>query len=551
MGTIAELFYPSTTPHHLDRHPTRREPIPCFPKPSMANVDDEPLEKSMLTLPPFQLCLAHYCELHGPTPLMVTEGLPVACGACSDDDLRSYPAPADRPQTSAQQTRDPSHTVAITEALRRVDLAGSRRSASASVSEQDAQTYRASLRRSAQAATHGSAVETPPLSPRPSQSAHQPRHEFRRTYDEYVTRRAGPCENCALTLPKRQESGKESGPNSKPNRGPTLRTRAPCARVFPGMDTISPPSSQASSSRTSEDESGPGMPRPVHRRTATTASVTSRASTRSAAGSASSAGSGAAGAANPHTHYLDYTSTHEPLTPASFSFVRASCLRTLSLETLPRAPATATPPLAGGGASSTISTPSASPIVPGFVTTHSAGTSASGGPIFFGDPATGYTTAYIFRIPDIHARGHKRVYAFLALSTHRERLAMKTFGFMSAAFRDLAAWIQALAEAEAEREMAAGAMSPVGGGYGSFPAAQTQQDAPAPAPVASSGGSSFLMAGSGGLLRRVGGGGGFGGGGVALKPRGLAELVGRPDFFIELHTRFVRLLLELGVALGS
>ncbi|KAK0749918.1 vesicle coat protein [Schizothecium vesticola] len=503
----------------------------------------------MLTLPPFQLCLAHYCELHGPTPLMVTEGLPVPCGACSDDDLRSYPAPADRPQTSAQHTRDPSHTAAITEALRRADLAGARRSASASVSEQEAQTYRASLRRSAQAAGHGSAVETPPLSPRPSQSAQQPRHEFRRTYDEYVTRRAGPCENCALTLPKRQESGKESGPNSRPDRGPTLRTRAPCARVFPGMDNNSPPSSQASSSRTSEDESGPGS-HPVHRRTATTASLTSRASTRSGADSASSAGSGA-GATHAHTHYLDYTSTHEPLTPASFSFVRASCLRTLSLETLPRAPATTTPPLA----SSTISTPSASPIVPGFVTTHSAGSAASGGPIFFGDPATGFTTAYIFRIPDIHARGHKRVYAFLALSTHRERLAMKTFGFMAAAFRDLAAWIQALAEAEAERELAAAAASPIGGagGYGSFPAQQQQQQdvPPASAAAASSGGSSFLMAGSGGLLRRVGGGGGFGGGGVALKPRGLAELVGRPDFFIELHTRFVRLLLELGVALGS
>ena len=142
------------------------------------------------------------------------------------------------------------------------------------------------------------------------------------------------------------------------------------------------------------------------------------------------------------------------------------------------------------------------------------------------------------------------MYAFLALSTHKERLAIKTFGFMAAAFRDLATWIQTMAEAEAEREMAE-APSPVGGGpsggYGSFQ--QQQQSQEVAAPVASSGGSSFLMGGSGGLLRRMGGG--FGGSGVALKPRGLAELVGQPDFFIELHTRFVRLLLELGVALGS
>src|SRR5207253_1850970 len=122
--------------------------------------------------------------------------------------------------------------------------------------------------------------------------------------------------------------------------------------------------------------------RPSHRRTGTTASVASRSTTSSAAGA--------------HTHYLDYTSTHEPLLPSSFSIVRASCLRTLSLETLPRAPTTST-------TGSSVSTPSASPITPAFVTTHSIGSAASGGPIFFGDANAGYTTAYIFRIPDIHA----------------------------------------------------------------------------------------------------------------------------------------------------
>ena len=191
------------------------------------------------------------------------------------------------------------------------------------------------------------------------------------------------------------------------------------------------------------------------------------------------------------------------------------------------------------------------------MTTHSAGSAASGGPIFFGDPSAGYTTAYIFRIPDVHARGHKRVYAFLALSTHRERLAMKSFGFIAAAFRDLAAWIQRLAESEAERANSPGgassssAVSPgvadppsYGGGFG------TRADSGASSQQAAGpGGSSFLSGGMGGLSRRMGGG--FGGSGVSLKQRGLAELVGLPDFFIELHTRFVRLLLELSVELGS
>jgi hypothetical protein len=248
-------------------------------------------------------------------------------------------------------------------------------------------------------------------------------------------------------------------------------------------------------------------------------------------------------------HFLDYTSTHEPLAPASFSLVRASCLRTLSLETLPRTPATSPP-----SASANMPTPSASPNSPAFVTTHSIGSAASGGSIFFGDKKVGYTTAYIFRVPDVHARGHKRVYAFLALSTHPEPTAVKTFTFLSSAFRDLALWIQDLAEAEAERAQVessgSSASSPIvpASGYGSF---QSEPVPPVtPNPVSAGGsGSSFLMGGMGGLSRRMGGG--FGGSGVALKQRGLAELVGLPDFFIELHAKFVRLLLEIGVMVGS
>ena len=46
-------------------------------------------------------------------------------------------------------------------------------------------------------------------------------------------------------------------------------------------------------------------------------------------------------------------------------------------------------------------------------------------------------------------------------------------------------------------------------------------------------------------------GGSMGPGGFAPKARGLAEIVGLPDVFIQLHSRFVRILLELGVVLGS
>ncbi|KAF6802163.1 hypothetical protein CSOJ01_11780 [Colletotrichum sojae] len=461
-----------------------------------------------------QLCLAHYCDQHGPTPLMVTEGLPVPCTTCFDEGATTYAdQDQNRPRTSAPTSAASlNQTVAMSDTLRKMHL-NTNRSSSVPASENEAQTQRAALLRASSTTSPASplspsAIETPPDSPRRiSEQQPPPRRDsgFRRTYDEVVTKRAGPCENCALTLPQRQ-GGKDKN-DLKAERGPTLRTRAPYARVY---GQASPPTSQASSASDTDSE---GHPERSHRRT--TGSTTTRSSMSS-------------GRHTSHTHYLDYTSTHEPLIPTSFSIVRSSCLRTLSLETLPRAPINPTP--------------SASPQssnMPAFVTTHSAGAAASGGPIFFGDPVNGYTTAYIFRIPDMHARGHKRVYAFLALSTHKERLAMKTFGFMATAFRDLASWIQQLAEAEAEK--AAGA-SPVGGPqhHNPYPTHVHEREMP------DRGVSSFLT-GGGGFTRRMGGGPG----GVSLKSRGLAELVGMPDFFIELHAKFVKLMLELGVVLSS
>ncbi len=181
---------------------------------------------------------------------------------------------------------------------------------------------------------------------------------------------------------------------------------------------------------------------------------------------------------------------------------------------------------------------------PSFITTQSAGSAATGGPILFGDAVSGYTTAYIFLIPDVHARGHKRVYAFLALSTHKERLAMKTFSVISTAFRDLANWIQQLAESEAERA----AESSQGVMHNGGPVDYTQPTQPVNDvhAAADRSGSSFLTGGSS-FMRRMG----TGGSASSLKARGLAELVGQPDFFIELHKRFVQLLFEVGVTLSS
>lgn len=358
-----------------------------------------------------------------------------------------------------------------------------------------------------------SAIETPPESPRVSalQSAqfgslNRRDSSFRKTYDENDKKRAIPCDNCALTLPPKNSTKEDSSPTHNDINGPILRTRRIYERISIPNQHPSPPKSECSSSSESDSNAITSKPPSSHRRTRSRTLI--RVGTSSSNSSFQSTSS--------HEHYVDYTSSHEPLHPTSFSILRQSCLRTLSCETLPP---------------STIQ-PNSSPTSPFPFSSSSTTSIPSGGPIFFGDPLAGYTTAYIFRIPDPSARGRRRVYALMALSTHRERAAMQTFSLLSSAFRDIAAWIQALAEAEIERCESPRDFGGNGGGNGNGNGGTPK--------------SSFLSGGGRGLGMR-----GFDGGQrVVMKARGLAEIVGLPDFFIELHARFVRLLIQLGIQLG-
>lgn len=145
---------------------------------------------------------------------------------------------------------------------------------------------------------------------------------------------------------------------------------------------------------------------------------------------------------------------------------------------------------------------------------------------------------------------------------------MKAFSFISAAFRDLATWIEELVEMEAER---AREREEEGSAVAALNAAYRNSGLPGRGPhesgIGLGGGlgggraelsrerfrdsnSGFLTAGSrSSYMQRMGGS--MGPSGFTPKARGLAELAGLPDFFIELHARFVKLLLELGIVLGS
>ncbi|KUJ10683.1 uncharacterized protein LY89DRAFT_248823 [Mollisia scopiformis] len=449
------------------------------------------------------LSISSFCDIHGPSPIMVTQALPAGCTSCFEDESLS----TRRPSTGSRSLNPADGLAGITRAASRTN----------SASSENANATRPTFQNRTSSQASSSAIETPPESPRVSalqsaQFASLSRRDssFRRTYDENDKKRAIPCDNCALTLPPKNSTKEDSSPTHNDINGPILRTRRVYERISIQVEHPSPPKSECSSSSESDNAISR---KPAHRRTRSRTLV--RVGTSSSNSSFKSTDS--------HEHFVDYTSSHEPLHPTSFSILRQSCLRTLSCETLPP---------------STIQ-PNSSPTSPFLNSPFSNSMSIpSGGPIFFGDPLAGYTTAYVFRIPDPNARGRRRVYALMALSTHRERAAMQTFSLLSAAFRDLAAWIQGLAEAELERSE--NANSPrlggndergFGGGMGAGGGGSTHST-----PT-----SSFLSGrnrGLDGMPRMV------------TKARGLAEIVGLPDFFIELHARFVRLLIQLGLQLG-
>lgn len=149
------------------------------------------------------------------------------------------------------------------------------------------------------------------------------------------------------------------------------------------------------------------------------------------------------------------------------------------------------------------------------------------------------------------------MYAFICLSMAHERVAMRAFSFLSAAFRELASWIQGMAEVEADREACTtpnsekemmASLPTVGSGSAfsgqgrpltvrtSVGSEENQSSMTPPRTSPFFSGRAFDPDGfpRRGLMGQ-------------LRSRGLAELVGSPDFFIKLHAQFVAILAQLSV----
>lgn len=136
---------------------------------------------------------------------------------------------------------------------------------------------------------------------------------------------------------------------------------------------------------------------------------------------------------------------------------------------------------------------------------------AQTGPIMFGDPLAGYTIAYVFRLPDAKARGGRRSYALVCICPD-QKIVVSSWKYVVAAFESLVHRIK-------------------------FLAAKKQAEDAQVSPLLSNSFSSIASRGPEGFLRRrPPGESGFG------SQKGLAELVGREELFVEMHMCFVKLL---------
>lgn len=147
------------------------------------------------------------------------------------------------------------------------------------------------------------------------------------------------------------------------------------------------------------------------------------------------------------------------------------------------------------------------------------------GPIFFGDSLTGYTIAYVFRIADPKARGGKRSYALLCICPE-EKMVVRSWNYVVGTFENLVQRIKGFAALKNAKDKLAAQRANIG--------------------TATTSAVSSGITNPEGFLRRSHGLG---------SAKGLAELVGKEDLFVEIHVCFAELLGVLakryGLLLGT
>ncbi|KAK4990869.1 hypothetical protein LTR50_002237 [Elasticomyces elasticus] len=422
--------------------------------------------------------------------------LPLSCDTCNPDDLSS---------PSSHRHHRPS----------------------LSVSPEKAQWLPSVSKPTTRLSPLNSPFETPPSSPHISKTAENPyfpSFSSRASYHRYsgsFEAEGESCASCTFEVPKEFGDKLPEGAPGSPKRDGRGRNGSPVLRskesvlAWGGLnddssdeedysnDCFGPPDGMSDSD--TERTTRPGSINIVRKNATRAYSIHSSASTYSSH-SAFSAPPEAT-----HSHSLTFLTTRTPPDPRAYSTLRRSCIATLSTESLPRG--------------------------------------LSSGPLTFGNASSGCTTAYVFRVPDPRARGHRRTYALLALSKGG---SWKVARRVERVFEQWAAAITRAAEAmlDRQRELAERGAEPsrgsawpaAGGPLPTTPVAQTGPDKVAAGRATITPVSSFLCAKTvdpDGYPRVTQ---------QAAKAKSLSEIVGDEWFFVELHSRFVWLLKNLVLA---
>ncbi|KAI1621213.1 vesicle coat protein [Exophiala viscosa] len=408
----------------------------------------------------FTLALTHFCEAHGPKSVLCTQVLPIECAQClpSSPSLRACSSSqsfATQVNESSPETNHNSHTPpllrkTVTNLTLPTDFSG----ASTTV---DSETE----------------PDSPTIEKHPLYKAIDQKREIGQQWRYGRAQGDNTCASCSFSVPKRVAEKLPAGaPGSKKPDGQN-NTRAPVLR---SREFVCLREGRAS---TDEHESKPSS------YGASFASSQSQAYSAPRSFAHSSDGC--------HDHNVTYLTTKSPDNPESYAHLRASVIRTLSCELLPRG--------------------------------------MSDGPFCFGDSDAGYTIAYVFRLTDPKARGRRRAYAFVALAGNDASRAFQALPMLWEAFASMAKGIEAAAQRHQDEE-------------------RRKQDEEADAKDSSTTSrnytpvSSFLTARANdpdGHPRRVG----------QATPRSLEEIVGDENIFVYLHQYFVAILRCLGEQFGG
>jgi Vesicle coat protein involved in Golgi to plasma membrane transport len=434
-----------------------------------------------------QISLAHFCEVHGPTSILCTQLSPVSCSTC-------YPI-------STPPSEDTSKNSSFSSGFWEPTSPGLN---------------------SSTAPLLYSPFESPPTSPR------SPTGSFNPYFSGAASDRDGfgrlsigseqdydACDNCTFLVPKGVSERLPDGAPGSPTKDGKGRHGCPVLRTTQAVLAQGSPAHSDDDEDEDEGHSAKGTPFTKNGSSPDPLDPSPTSTTQS-------------GGSSPlyiprhaHTHLLQYVTTRQPASPAAYSLLRRSCIRTLSCENLPRG--------------------------------------SPSGPLLFGDPIAGYTIAYVFRLPDPRARGRRRTYALIALGGRDSWRVSTAMVQITKVFESIAGQIVAMADSVLEREsgitsqvnsrpsstgMATpplSASAPTAAEKDLMPPEKQRSKSTATSPVSRniSDVSSFLSAkkvdpdGYPRVSREV------------MRAKGLAEIVGKDDFFVQLHLRFVMVLMNL------